>query len=134
MATQQFNALKQINTLQRDGSLQNLLLSIKKAKSDIDAFSKSLGDRRNKLQVLKREEERKQAEKVSVIETVEVEKPVVEKETPKEEKKQIFSQGNSQNNNFRKFDGQNVRQNKNFGGQNRQFGANNQNNGQNNNN
>ena len=131
MATQQFNALKQINTLQRDGSLQNLLLSIKKAKSDIDAFSKSLGDRRNKLQVLKREEERKQAEKVSVIETVEIEKPVVEKETPKEEKKQIFSQGNSQNNNFRKFDGQNMRQNKNFGGQNRQFGANNQNNGQN---
>ena len=121
MATQQFNSLKQINNLQRDGSLQNLLLSIKKAKADIDAFSKALNDQRNKLQVLKREEERKEAEKTKIAQSVETEKVVEEtapeKQPQREQKKQIFSQGNNQNNNFRKFDGQNLRQNKNFQGQ-----------------
>ena len=38
MAGQQLNALKTINNMQRDGSLQDLLLSIKKAKTDFDGF------------------------------------------------------------------------------------------------
>ncbi len=124
MASQQLNALKTINNIQRDGSLQNLLLSIKQAKVDIDAFSKSIQERKTKLQAeqqaKQREEEKKKAElekaekaketeplksdseKVEIAQKAEV-KP---KESKKEEHK-IFSQGNNQNNNFRKFDGQN---------------------------
>ena len=124
MASQQLNALKTINNIQRDGSLQNLLLSIKQAKVDIDAFSKSIQERKTKLQAeqqakQKEEEKRKaeleKAEKAKEAEALKAEQEKVEiaqkeeskpKEIKKEENK-IFSQGNNQNNNFRKFDGQN---------------------------
>ena len=124
MASQQLNALKTINNIQRDGSLQNLLLSIKQAKVDIDAFSKSIQERKTKLQAQQqakqREEEARKAElekaeKAKEAEALKAEQEKVEtaqkeeskpKETKKEENK-IFSQGNNQNNNFRKFDGQN---------------------------
>ena len=58
MANQQLNGLKTINSIQRDGSLQNLLLSIKDAKTQLDAFSKKLQDKKSEVQVKKREEEK----------------------------------------------------------------------------
>ena len=61
MASQQLNSLKTINTLQRDGSLQNILISIKQMKSDIDTFSKSVGEQKSKLTIRKQEEEKKKA-------------------------------------------------------------------------
>ena len=64
MASQQLNALKTINNIQRDGSLQNLLLSIKQAKVDIDAFSKSIQERKTKLQAQQQaKQERKKQER-----------------------------------------------------------------------
>lgn len=99
---QQLNALKSINNIQRDGSLQDLLLSIKQAKTDVDAFSKTLQEKKTKLQALQREEERKKAEqeqKKAAAETVAAQKT-------EEPKKQVFSQGGNVNNNFRKFDSQ----------------------------
>ena len=50
MATQQLNALKTINNLQRDGSLQDLLLSVKEVKSKIETLSKAIADRKSALQ------------------------------------------------------------------------------------
>ncbi len=123
MATQQLNSLKTINNIQRDGSLQNLLLSIKQSKTDIDNFSKALSEQKNKLQIKAKEEEKKrqelelkkQQEQIKEEERKEFEKAVAPKQEVKREK-QIFSQGNNQTNNFRKFDGQN----KNFQGRNPQ--------------
>lgn len=120
MASQQLNALKTINNIQRDGSLQNLLLSIKQSKVEIDAFSKSIQEQKSKLQAeqvaKQKEEERRKAELELAEKAKEAEKLQKEKEketSVKEEQKvqkeesKIFSQGNSHNNNFRKFDGQN---------------------------
>lgn len=138
MATQQLNALKTINNIQRDGSLQNLLLSIKQAKTDIDAFSKSVQDQKSKLQIKQQQEEEKkrlelekakeeeaQREKAEKAKAVELEKERLAQEKKKEEPK-IFSQGNNQNNNFRKFDGQNnnrfQRNNNQGGGYNNNYG------------
>ncbi len=137
---QQLNALKTINNLQKDGTLQNLLLSIKQAKSDVDNFSKSLNERKAKLVAqAKLEEERKNAELLkkqqeqvqkTVAEKKEEVQPAVssEQKPVREEhkKQQIFSQGNGGQNNFRKFDGQDRfsgrgQQN---GGQQRSFGGN----------
>ena len=107
MATQQLNALKTINNLQRDGSLQDLLLSIKDTKTKIDALTRVVSDQKLLLQQKAQEEKRKQE-----LEAKKAESPVVKevKEEPKqpafEPKKQIFSQGNNKGNNFRKFDGQ----------------------------
>ncbi|MGN1201425.1 MAG: translation initiation factor IF-2 [Candidatus Caccovivens sp.] len=141
MATQQLNSLKTINNIQRDGSLQNLLLSIKQAKTEIDNFSKNLSEQKAKLQLKAKEEEKKkqelelkkQQEQEKAEEKLEFEKAMAEpKPEPKKEKKQLFSQGNNQNNNFRKFDGQNKgnfqgrnQQNRPFNNQNNNFGANN---------
>ncbi len=119
MATQQLNALKTINTIQRDGSLQNLLLSIKQAKTDVDAFAKAVNGQKTKLVEKKQEEERKKAEAEAKAKLLEAEKAkqeqlksenAAQKQEPavREEKKQIFSQGKNQTNNFRKFDGQNA--------------------------
>lgn len=111
MATQQLNSLKTINNIQRDGSLQNLLLSIKQAKVDIENFSKNIQDQKKKL-ALKAEEEKKKAEQLEKAKEISAKQVVEENVEPKvetkvEPKKQIFSQGNNQTNNFRKFDGQN---------------------------
>ena len=57
MATQ-LNALKTINNLQRDGSLQDLLLSIKQSKVAIDSFAKGVQDQKSKLQAKARDEEK----------------------------------------------------------------------------
>lgn len=122
MATQQLNALKTINNMQRDGSLQDLLLSVKQAKTDVDNFSKLLSSQKAKLVAKKQEEERKKAEAEAAAKLLEAEKEKAEKvkaqevgkasqpkqDERKEEKKQVFSQGKNQTNNFRKFDGQNV--------------------------
>lgn len=137
MASQQLNALKTINNLQREGTLQGLLLSIKQAKTDIDTFSKSVSDQKAKLQLKEQQQEaekkrlaleKAKAEELekSKIQAEEIEKtkPVVEQ---KRDDKKIFSQGNNQGNNFRKFDGQNNKFQRNNGGQgfNRQNGQNN---------
>ena len=122
MATQQLNALKTINNIQRDGSLQDLLLSIKQAKVDIDTFSKSVQDQKAKLQAKQKEEAKKQLEieKAKIEEAKAKEQAQEAKvEKPAREEKQIFSHGNGQNN-FRKFDGQN--QNNRFGQRNGQNG------------
>lgn len=114
---QQLNSLKTINNIQRDGSLQDLLLSIKDAKAQVEAFSNAVTDRKNKLVAIAKAE---QLEKEKALQQQKVEaEPQVE---IKEEKK-IFSQGSNQNNGYRKFDGQNGRNGN--GGRfdgNRQFG------------
>ena len=121
MATQQLNALKTINNLQRDGSLQDLLLSIKEAKSGIDALSKSLLEQKNALQAKARavelEEAKKKQEQAKLVEQEVAPAP----KFVQEQKKQIFSQGNNKTNSFRKFDGQNQRPQ---GQRNGQFGQN----------
>ena len=121
MATQQLNALKTINNLQRDGSLQDLLLSIKEAKSGIDALSKSLLEQKNALQAKARavelEEAKKKQEQAKLVEQETAPAP----KFVQEQKKQIFSQGNNKTNSFRKFDGQNQRPQ---GQRNGQFGQN----------
>ena len=121
MANQQLNGLKTINSIQRDGSLQNLLLSIKEAKTQLDSFSKKLQEKKSEVQVKMREEEKKVSEKkveevkeTPIVKEVE-EKTVEEKKVEVKEKPQFVS--NRQNGNFRKFDqkpqgGQNS--NKNF--------------------
>lgn len=109
MATQQLEALKKINNLQKDGSLQSLLLSIRNSKSDIDAFSKKMNDQKTKLQLRQKEEEKKKLEAEKPVEKVVVEE-VVEK-SKEVEKKPQFTQGKTQGNNFRKFDNQNVQRN-----------------------
>ena len=108
MATQQLNALKTINNMQRDGSLQDLLLSIKEAKANIEAFAKSLSDQKAILQAkaravaLEEEKKKKIEEQQLVAEQVEPQK----QEQRPQQNKQIFSQGNNKTNAFRKFDGQ----------------------------
>lgn len=123
MATQQLNALKTINNIQRDGSLQDLLLSIKQAKTDIDNFSKAVTDQKSKLQAKQKEEQEKavrlSAEKVE--QTVKVEKEPVREERKQEPR---FSQGNNQSNNFRKFNNQNGPQRNGQNWQNNQNGQN----------
>lgn len=112
MATQ-LNSLKTINNIQRDGSLQNLLLSIKQAKVDIDNFSKNIQDQKSKLQLKAREKEKKklELEKVKLAEAEKKEKQEVshfeKEEKPSYKKQEAFGQGGHQTNNFRKFDGQN---------------------------
>ncbi len=104
---QQLNALKTINNLQRDGSLQSLLLQVKQAKTDAENFSKALTEQKNKLQAIavktaqeeqRKAEEEKQAAAANAKETA-------QQNVVKEEKKQIFTQGSGNQNNFRKFDG-----------------------------
>ncbi len=121
LATQQLNALKTINNLQRDGSLQNLLLSIKQAKTDIDNFSKSVQEQKGKLQARQKEEAQKaelekqrEAELVKEKEkTAEIKREEQVPGSQKKEEGRIFSQGNNNSNNFRKFDGQNRNSNQN---------------------
>ena len=128
MASQQLNSLKTINSIQRDGSLQNLLLSIKQAKTDVEAFAKILTEQKNKVQTemleKQKEAERKaqELEKAKLAEVQKEEKKSVaeevvvkreeKKDQPKSESK-IFSQGSNQNNNFRKFDQQTGRSQRN---------------------
>ena len=132
MASQQLNALKSINTIQRDGSLQNLLLSIKQVKADIDSFSKALQDQKIKLQALQREKERQAELEMKAEEKLKAEaaENVAKTEVKQEEKpkKQIFSQGTNQNNNFRKFEGNNAKFQRNNNAFGRNFQQNNQNN------
>ena len=89
MAQQLLNSLKTINNIQRDGSLQDLLLSIKQARADVEKFSKSVADQKAKLQSLAlQEQKQKELEKQQQAQKEEPQK--VEK---KEEK--IFSQSKS---------------------------------------
>ncbi len=125
MANQQLNGLKTINSIQRDGSLQNLLLAIKNSKTQLDTFSKKLQDKKSELQQKLREEEKKAViesnkveEKKEVVEKVEV---VLAKPEPSEEKKVEVKEkpqfvSNRQNGNFRKFDQKPQNQGKNFAG------------------
>ena len=114
MATQQLNALKTINNLQRDGSLQDLLLSVKEVKTKVEALSKSLQEKKSSLQI-KALEEKKKAEYEAKMAESPVNKVEVKEEAkpdnrdqnrPFEQKKQVFAQGGNKSNNFRKFDGQ----------------------------
>ena len=114
---QQLNSLKTINNIQRDGSLQDLLLSIKDAKAQVEAFSNAVTDRKNKLVAIAKAE---QLEKEKALQQQKVE---AEPQVEIKEAKKIFSQGSNQNNGYRKFDGQNGRNGN--GGRfdgNRQFG------------
>ncbi len=99
----QLNGLKTINNLQRDGSLQNLLLSIKNSKLEVDAFSKKLQEKKQALSVKQREQAKEQTAKQAVKEEKQVdmvETPTVTKSV--EEKKEFKPQDNKTN--FRKFD------------------------------
>lgn len=104
MASQQLNSLKSINNIQRNGSLQNLLLAIKQDKMEMDNFSKILQEQ--KAVLLKKEEEKKkqEQEKSKQLELVKEQQQKVKQEKKEEPKKQVFSQGNNTANNFRKFD------------------------------
>ena len=150
MAQQLLNSLKTINNIQRDGSLQDLLLSIKQAKVDVDKFSKSVQDQKAKLVAKAKEEEqkkielaKKQEEKAAVA-AAPAASSASEKKQPQQqpqnahgqrgEQGRVFAQGNNQNNNFRKFDkpvdnrfgrNQNGAQNGNGKFQQRPFGGNN---------
>ncbi len=121
MANQQLNSLKTINSIQRDGSLQNLLLSIKEAKTQLDIFSKNLQEKKSEVQAKKREEERKIAEKPEVkaeeISSQTEEKVVEEKKVEVKDKPQFVS--NRQNGNYRKFDQKTQPQNSNKNFQNK---------------
>ena len=121
MANQQLNSLKTINSIQRDGSLQNLLLSIKEAKTQLDVFSKNLQEKKSEVQAKKREEERKIAEKpvvkVEEISSQTEEKVVEEKKVEVKDKPQFVS--NRQNGNYRKFDQKTQPQNSNKNFQNK---------------
>ena len=117
----QLNGLKTINNLQRDGSLQNLLLSIKNSKLELDTFSKKLQEKKQILQAKLREEEKVKAEEnlKHTIEEKQKETPIVTSTTSKpiEEKKE-FKPGENKNN-FRKFDNKFDKdkfQNRNFAG------------------
>ena len=103
---EQLNGLKTINNLQRDGSLQNLLLAVKESKLSLDAFSKKLAEQKKmalikqkEAEILKKkEEERASQEAVKVAE-----------EPKKEEIKKEFKP--AENRNFRKFDGKEQKNN-----------------------
>ena len=107
MANQQLNGLKSINNIQRDGSLQNLLLSIKDAKVQMDAFSKSLQQKKAELQLKAKDEEKKKVEEAKKEEVKVVEKKVEADEPKIQTNTQTSFQQNKQNgNNYRKFDNQ----------------------------
>ena len=107
MANQQLNGLKSINNIQRDGSLQNLLLSIKDAKMQMDAFSKSLQQKKAELQLKAKDEEKKKVEEAKKEEVKVVEKKIEAVEPKPQTNTQTPFQQNKQNgNNYRKFDNQ----------------------------
>lgn len=107
MANQQLNGLKSINNIQRDGSLQNLLLSIKDAKVQMDAFSKSLQQKKAELQLKAKDEEKKKVEEAKKEEVKVVEKKIEAVEPKPQTNTQTPFQQNKQNgNNYRKFDNQ----------------------------
>ena len=107
MANQQLNGLKSINNIQRDGSLQNLLLSIKDAKVQVDAFSRSLQQKKSELQQKAKEEEKRKIEEAKKEEVKVVEKKVETEEPKIQTNTQTSFQQNKQNgNNYRKFDNQ----------------------------
>lgn len=146
MATQQLNALKTINNMQKDGSLQDLLLSIKQVKVEIDSFSKNVQDKKKILSAKQEEQRKLEIAKLKEKELEEKKKnqenaSAKVEEKPQPAKKEIFSNGGNQTNNFRKFDGENrgqrpnqngLRQNNGFN--NRPSGFNNNSNTNNNNN
>ena len=107
MANQQLNGLKSINNIQRDGSLQNLLLSIKDAKVQVDAFSRSLQQKKSELQQKAKEEEKRKIEEAKKEEVKVVEKKVEADEPKVQTNTQTSFQQNKQSgNNYRKFDNQ----------------------------
>ena len=107
MANQQLNGLKSINNIQRDGSLQNLLLSIKDAKVQVDAFSRSLQQKKSELQQKAKEEEKRKIEEAKKEEVKVVEKKVEADEPKVQTNTQTSFQQNKQiGNNYRKFDNQ----------------------------
>ena len=109
----QLNGLKTINNLQRDGSLQNLLLSIKDSKLEVDAFSKKLQEKKQNLQAKLREEEKVKEQKV---EQVKAEEEKVEPASPNKqvEEKRENKEFKQDSNKFRKFDNSNNQNKKNF--------------------
>ncbi len=109
----QLNGLKTINNLQRDGSLQNLLLSIKDSKLEVDAFSKKLQEKKQNLQAKLREEEKLKEQKV---EQVKAEEKKVEPASPNKqvEEKRENKEFKQDSNKFRKFDNSNNQNKKNF--------------------
>ena len=107
MANQQLNGLKSINNIQRDGSLQNLLLSIKDAKVQMDAFSKSLQQKKAELQLKAKDEEKKKVEEAKKEEVKVVEKKIeIVEPKPQTNTQTPFQQNKQNGNNYRKFDNQ----------------------------
>ena len=109
----QLNGLKTINNLQRDGSLQNLLLSIKDSKLEVDAFSKKLQEKKQNLQAKLREEEKLKEQKV---EQAKAEEKKVEPASPNKqvEEKRENKEFKQDSNKFRKFDNSNNQNKKKF--------------------
>lgn len=77
---QQLNGLRTINNLQRDGSLQNLLLSIKTSKVEVDALSKKLMARKSKIKEEKAAAERAVSEAQTPVKEQQTEKVADKKE------------------------------------------------------
>ncbi len=104
MATQ-LSALKNLNNLQKEGTLQKLLISIKETRTSMDNFSKALNEKKTAL-VAKVNQEKKIDEQKEVVKQQKVVEQPKEKSVA-ENKKTIFNQGNGKTNSFRKFDGKN---------------------------
>ncbi len=89
MANQTLNNLKTIHDIQKEGTLLELLRSVRASKSEVDTFAKALYAQKKKLE---------ETATIKVEETKKEEVKNVEKTSP------TFSNGQSANNNFRKFD------------------------------
>lgn len=93
MANQGLNNLKTIHDMQKDGVLNELIKEIRSSKSLVDSFAQKLQSRLKAI-----DEETKLAEKKAE----EVKKEILQPEQPKTAPS--FSNGNNQQNSFRKFD------------------------------
>lgn len=93
MANQGLNNLKTIHDMQKDGVLNELIKEIRSSKSLVDSFAQKLQSRLKAI-----DEETKLAEKKEE----EVKKEISQPEQPKTAPS--FSNGNNQQNSFRKFD------------------------------
>ena len=93
MANQGLNNLKTIHDMQKDGVLNELIKEIRSSKSLVDSFSQKLQSRLKAI-----DEEAKLVEKKVEEIKKEITQPVQQKTAPS------FSNGNNQQNSFRKFD------------------------------
>ncbi len=102
MANQTLNNLRTIHDLQKEGTLLELLRSVRSAKGDIDNFAKSLLNQKHTLEEKEKvtlQEEKKTTVATPVVEAVPEIKPEQKPTAP------VFANGQkNSNNNFRKFD------------------------------